>query len=206
MRLLNDLTDLLSVIAREAEPAARPFLIAIDGRSGAGKSTLARRLADSLDAALIESDDFYAGGISLRGDSAEVRAAACIDWTRQRSVLEALRAGRMAVWRAFDWEAFDGRLSDAPTSLEPKPIVILEGVYAARPELADLLDLRVMLSVADDVRTARLLSREGSIGEWERQWHDAEAVYFQAVMPPEMFDIVFECETREWPSEGVDAA
>jgi uridine kinase len=53
-------------------------------------------------------------------------------------------------------------------------IVILEGVYAARPELADLLDLRVMLAVPDEVRTARLMAREGTIGPWEQQWHDSE--------------------------------
>jgi hypothetical protein len=77
----------------------RPFIAALDGRSGAGKSTLARRLADHLSAAVIEGDDFYAGGIALRSDSAASRAAACIDWTRQRAVLEAVAAGRDARWR-----------------------------------------------------------------------------------------------------------
>lgn len=133
------------------------------GRSGAGKSTLAQSLGETSDAALIEGDDFYAGGIELRDDSAEARGA-CIDWTRQRSVLEALRAGREAVWRAFDREAFDGRLREEATRLKPRRIVILEGVYAAHPELADLVDLRVMLTASDDVRLARLMAREGTIG------------------------------------------
>lgn len=168
----------------------RPFVVAIDGRSGVGKSTLAEVLAASLGGAVIEGDDFYAGGTELRGDAPETRASACIDHTRQRLVLAALRAGGEASWRAFDWEAFDGRLCDDPTGLEPKPIVILEGVYAARPELADLVDLRVLVELAEDARLARLLRREGAIGAWERQWHEAEDFYFEHVMPAAVFDIV----------------
>jgi uridine kinase len=185
-----DAEALADMIASSAKQKVSPFIVAIDGRSGVGKSTMARALAERLDACVIEGDDFYAGGIELRSDSAESRAAACIDWTRQQSLLEALAAGRPAHWRAFDWEAFDGRLRDEPTTLEPRPVVILEGVYAARPELADLLDLRVVLLVSDDVRLARLAAREGTIGPWERQWHEAEEFYFEAVMPPARFDIV----------------
>jgi uridine kinase len=185
-----DAEALADMIASSAKQKVSPFIVAIDGRSGVGKSTMARALAERLDACVVEGDDFYAGGIELRSDSAESRAAACIDWTRQQSVLEGLAAGRPAHWRAFDWEAFDGRLRDEPTTLEPRPVVILEGVYAARPELADLLVLRVVLLVSDDVRLARLAAREGTIGPWERQWHEAEEFYFEAVMPPARFDIV----------------
>jgi uridine kinase len=141
---------------------------------------------------VIEGDDFYAGGIGLRTDSPALRAAACIDWRRQRLVLEALAAGWEACWRAFDWDAFDGRLCNEPTKVKPRPIAILEGVYAARPELADLLDLRVAVSAPDEVRSARLAIRDGTIGPWERQWHEAEEFYFRAVMPPARFDVVLD--------------
>jgi uridine kinase len=187
-----DAEALADMIARLAKQKVSPFIVAIDGRSGVGKSTMARSLAEPPDACVIEGDDFYAGGIELRSDSAASRAAACIDWTRQRSVLEALAAGRPAQWRAFDWEAFDGRLCDEPTKLEPRPVVILEGVYAARPELADLLDLRVVLVAPDEVRLARLAAREGTIGPWESQWHEAVEFYFDAVMPTASFDVVAE--------------
>ncbi len=74
--------------------------------------------------------------------------------------------------------------------MEPRPVVILEGVYAARPELADLLDLRVSLVAPDDVRLARLTERERTIGRWERQRHEAEDFYFKDIMPTASFDIV----------------
>lgn len=185
-----DPTELSRLISERLETHERPFMVGIDGRSGAGKSTLAAQLAGSLDAALIEGDDFYAGGTEVRADSRASCAAACIDWTRQVSVLERLRSGRPAAWRAFDWDAFDGRLCDVPTHMVPKAVVILEGVYACRPELADLLDLRVLMTVSDDVRLARLHAREGTIGPWEKQWHQAEEFYFASIMPRTAFEIV----------------
>jgi uridine kinase len=124
----------------------------------------------------------------------EQRARDCIDWRRQRAVLEALRAGRPASYFGFDWEAFDGRLERESTVLEltASCVVIVEGVYSARPELADLLDLRLLLRVPDHVRMARLLGREQNLTAWERQWHEAEEWYFENTAPPAGFDIVVE--------------
>ena len=182
------LADMLARIARHTD---QPLVVAIDGRSGSGKSTLAKALAQKLDAAVIEGDDFYAGGTMLRDDSPAARAAACIDWRKQQTVVEDLRAGHEAQWHPFDWKAFDGSLCAAATRLAPRAVIILEGTYAARPELADLVDLRILVTIPDDERRARLMAREGNIGAWERQWHEAEDHYFGAVMPPDGFDVIF---------------
>ncbi|HEU4537486.1 MAG TPA: hypothetical protein VFS00_25380 [Polyangiaceae bacterium] len=128
----------------------------------------------------------------MRPDGPRERAEACIDWRRQRPVLAALRAGRRASWRRFDWTAFDGSLAPDAVVCEPAPVVVLEGVYSGRPELADLLDHRVLVTAPDEVRTQRLLAREGSIGPWERQWHEAEVYYFTHVAPAASFDLVFD--------------
>ncbi len=177
-------------IRERAAQLARPCVVAVDGRRGTGKSTLAAALATELDAVVIDGDDFFAGGVELRRDSPADRARDCISWRRQRPVLEALRAGQAASYHAFDWDAFDGRLEAELTTHLPRPIVILEGVYAARPELADLIDLRVLVRVSDEVRLARLRAREGSIGPWEQQWHEAEEWYFATVAPSSSFDVV----------------
>lgn len=168
-------------------------LVALDGRSGSGKSTLAARLAAHTGAVLIEGDDFYAGGTAAQWDAwtpAE-RAAHCIDWRRQRPVLEALLAGRAATWHPYDWDAHDGSLTEEAVTCEPHPVVILEGVYSARPELADLFALRVLLAAPEDLRRERLLQREGDDYDaaWDARWSSAEAAYF-AAMPPEAFDVV----------------
>lgn len=56
-----DLAVSIRTLAAQVD-ADRPFVVAIDGRSGVGKSTFARDLAERLGAALVEGDDFFAGG------------------------------------------------------------------------------------------------------------------------------------------------
>jgi uridine kinase len=186
----NGTVALIAAIRERGRQLARPYVVALDGRSGAGKSTLAASIADALGACVLDGDDFFAGGVAVRSDTPEDRVRGCIDWKRQRPVLEALRAGRHATYVAFDWNAFDGRLAAEPTMVEPRPVVLFTGVYTARPELADLVDLRLLLRVSEATRVARLLAREGSIGGWERQWHEAEEWYFTQVVPPHAFDVI----------------
>lgn len=191
-RRTQALREAVELIARSRRGLSRAVVVAVDGRSGAGKSTFAAQLGTITGAAVIDGDDFFAGGVALASDTPEARAARCIDWRKQRDVLGALREARPAAYRAFDWDAFDGGLSARQTLVGPAPVVILEGVYSGRPELGDLLDLRILLCVPDDVRLARLLAREGEIGPWERQWHEAEDWYFGQVATPQMFDLVID--------------
>ena len=75
-------------------------------------------------------------------------------------------------------------------------MIILDGAYSARPELADLFDLRVLLDAPADLRRAQLLEREGEDyrEEWNARWDEAEQWYFGEVMPPESFDLVIPAE------------
>lgn len=186
---LDQAEDLIRQAARKR---SGPLVVAIDGRSGTGKSTLAQALAERLGAGVIEGDDFYSGGTGIEGDPPQSRAARCIDWQIQRRVLTALQAGQRATYHAFDWDAFDGSREEEPTQVGPAPILILEGVYSARPELQDLLDLTILATVPRTVREARLLNREGEVGPWERQWHEAEDWYFAHAAPQDGFDLVLD--------------
>lgn len=174
----------------------RPCVVALDGRSGVGKTTLAGELAAALSGVVLDGDAFFGGGVAVRTDTPADRARDCIDQARQRPVLEALRAGRDARFHAFDWEAFDGRLQETETVVAARPFVVFEGVYAARPELADLVDLRLLVRVPDPVRLARLAARPGGIGPFERQWHEAEEWYFTEVAPPTWFDAIVDGQRR----------
>jgi uridine kinase len=186
----NDTAALVVAIRERGRELARPCVVALDGRSGAGKSSLAAKIAGALGACVLDSDDFFAGGVAVRSDAPQDRVRDCIDWKKQRPVLEALRAARGVSYVAFDWDAFDGRLKAEPTFIEPRAVVLFDGVYTARPELSDLVDLRLLLQVSEATRAARLLAREGSIGAWERQWHEAEEWYFTHVVPPHAFDAI----------------
>jgi uridine kinase len=175
-----------------------PTLIAVDGHSAAGKSTLAAAVAQRLEAEVIDGDEFYAGGTAEQWDamSPAEKAAHCVDWRKQRPVLEALARGEEARWHAYDWEAGDGRLLQHPTICPEAPVVILEGVYSARPELADLFQLRVLYDAPADLRHLRWVEREGEgyLDDWARRWSEAEDWYFSHVMTPDQFDLVLLAE------------
>lgn len=142
MQVTSDATYLTALASQRSNAMARPFVVALDGRSGAGKSSLALALTETRDTAIIEGDDFYAGGIDLRWGSSDALQVTCIDCTRQRTVLGALQAGQKAVWRGFDWNAFDGRLRDERTVLEPKPVIIPEGVVCLGGRVEPCIHLR----------------------------------------------------------------
>lgn len=177
------------------------MLVAIDGGSGSGKSTLAAAVAAELDAVVVPSDDFFAAGITDAEWDAlgpGERAAAAIDWRRLRKdALEPLLTGSIASWHPFDFAAgtrADGSYPMAAEAVtrEPAPVILLEGAYSSRPELADLIDLAVLVDVPVDERHGRLLSREEKVFReaWHARWDGAEDHYFTHVRPPSSFDLV----------------
>jgi uridine kinase len=177
-----------------------PTLVALDGGSGAGKSTLGALIADRLQAALIQSDDFFSADIPDAGWDARTpadRARDAIDWRRLRSeVLEPLLAGKTAKWHAFDFAAQrpDGTypMSTDFAEREPAAVIVLDGAYSTRPELADLIDLSVLVDVPIAVRHDRLRAREAAafLAGWHARWDSAETYYFTHVRPSSSFDLV----------------
>lgn len=184
-----------------ARPTGRPMLVAIDGGSGSGKSTLAAAVAAELDAVIVPSDDFFAAGITDAEWDAlgpSERADAAIDWRRLRAeALEPLLAGGTASWHPFDFEAGtrpDGtyRMSVDVVTREPRHVVVLEGAYSSRPEIADLIELAVLVEIPVAERHRRLVGREeeGFRDAWHARWDDAEGWYFTHVRPASSFDLV----------------
>ncbi len=176
------------------------MLIALDGGSGAGKSTLAALIAKELNAALIPSDDFYSAHISnAEWDSytPAQKVAEVIDWRRlRRNALEPLLAGKPARWHPFDFTRLrpDGTypLSAHYVERAPADVIVLDGAYSSRPELADLIDLAVLVDVSIAVRHARLDGREPAdfLKDWHARWDVAENYYFTTVRPKSSFDLV----------------
>ena len=186
--------SILNLAADRRKGVDRPVVIAIDGPSCAGKSILANAVALRAGGSVLEGDDFYRTALQrlsvaqreAMSDAAVVDAV--IDWERLRAeALLPLRARQAAVFQPYDWDADDGRLAP-PKTIPAADLVIVEGVYAARPELADLIDLAVYLGVDPQVRDQRYAEREDD-PDWRRFWERGEAHYFSVVRPPASFDI-----------------
>ncbi len=192
-------SSILDLVAEQAKAPDRPVVIAIDGPSCSGKSILATAVALRFGAAVLEGDDFYrdtlpslsAAQREAMSDAAVVDAV--IDWERLRDEgLLPLRAGHAATFQPYDWGANNGRLASAKTVPAAK-LIIVEGVYAARQELAALIDFAVYLGIDPDVRAKRYAQREDDPG-WRGFWERGEVYYFSDVRPPASFDLQLDAE------------
>ena len=75
---------------------------------------------------------------------------------------------------------------------QPTSVIILDGVYSARTELVDIVDLAVLVEAPESVRQRRLVAQEGRefITRWHELWDGPENLYFGELHPPAVFDIV----------------
>jgi molybdopterin-guanine dinucleotide biosynthesis protein A/uridine kinase len=192
-------SSILDLIAERQPRLDRPIVIVIDGPSWAGKSILATAVALRSGASVLEGDDFYRSTLprltvaqrQAISDAAVVDAV--IDWKRLRDeALLPLRGGESAIFRPYDWETDDGRLAP-PKTIPAADLIIVEGVYAGRPELAELVDIAVYLGMDPKRRAQRYVTRQDD-PDWVRFWERGEAHYFSAVRPPASFDIQLDAE------------
>ena len=75
---------------------------------------------------------------------------------------------------------------------EPTKVILFEGLFSACPELADLVDLAVLIDVSIDDRHARLAARDPKdwLDRWHMRWDAVEEYYFTSVRPRGSFDLV----------------
>lgn len=183
-------TPSLAEIAREIW--ARPprlggtRLVAVDGPSGAGKTVFAGRLAEVLGPGtpVVHTDDL------LDGWDDQVTF-----WPRlEEWVLAPLRAGRAGRYRRYDWEA--GRFSPEWTEVPPAPVVVLEGVTAARARIRPELAYSVFLTAALDERIRRTDRRDGGrLSPYLRKWRRGEEAHFAADATADHVDLVLDTTT-----------
>lgn len=172
-------------------------LVSIDGAAGSGKSTLAADLAERLGGigpvTVVHGDDFYrpmrpAERLLL---SPQEGYDQYFDWQRLRDqVLIPLTSGTGARYQRYDWPTgalAAGELHDVPRS----GVVIVEGVYSARPELAEYYDLTVLVEAPRDVCLRRLHERghDHGPGNWNERWRAAEEHYLAVTNPGARLDL-----------------
>ncbi|NNC91620.1 MAG: hypothetical protein HKN80_03925 [Acidimicrobiia bacterium] len=155
--------------------------MAVDGRSGAGKTTIADRLASVLDrSAVVHTDD-----LSWH--------SSFFDWSDLmiEHVLAPVRRGEPVAYRPDAW-----RDHDRPGAIEVPAgsrWVILEGVGAARQELAHFVDVVVWVQSDDGVARFRGIARDGgdpaAAAFWD-EWMAAEVPFLAERRPWEQADVI----------------
>ncbi|KOU49499.1 uridine kinase [Streptomyces californicus] len=160
-------------LARHAEelaalpPSCGPVrLVAVDGHAGSGKSTFAARLAAALGGAPVLHLDDLATHEELFGWAGRLRD----------QVLLPLSRGETARYAPYDWT--ERRFGPART-LEPAPVVLVEGVGAGRREVRPWLAALYWMELGREESWERGRRRDGSAltGFWDG-WTRAEDRHF----------------------------
>jgi uridine kinase len=168
---LDDTFTALAAYVLELPPRLGSVrLVAVDGPSGAGKTSFALRLAKVLNAPVVHTDDLLDGWDDQ-----------FTFWTRlEERVLGPLRRGETATYQRYMWHR--GDFAGAPVSVEPAPVVVLEGMSAARREIRPELSFAVFVSAPSDLRLSRALARDGddsvAFRAYLERWRAAEDRHF----------------------------
>ena len=174
---LNFLKTHLELLLKEKDR----IIVAIDGKCTSGKTTLAALLAEHYDCNLFHMDDFFLRP-EQRTDQRFAEAGGNVDYERFfTEVLEPLKAGLPFSYRPFDCKTFT---LSSPVSVTPKQLNIIEGTYSFHPYFGDPYDLKVMLTVSDDLQRSRILERPEFLHQrFFTQWIPMENRYFDMIQP-----------------------
>ncbi|HEY0659022.1 MAG TPA: uridine kinase [Pyrinomonadaceae bacterium] len=162
------------------------MIIGICGGTGSGKTTIARRITESVgreNVILIEQDSYYRNLADMPLDErhqANFDHPDSIDSEMLMNHLKRLRSGDSIEMPIYDFKSHTR--SDTTEHLEPKPVVLVEGILIfSEPRILSLLDVRVFVDTPDDIRFIRRLQRD--IIERGRTTESVITQYFTTVRP-----------------------
>ncbi|ALC92365.1 uridine kinase [Bacillus sp. FJAT-18017] len=189
MRTFGQLVESIETIPRKQST----LLIGIDGCGGAGKSTLANKLKESKpNVTVVHMDDFYLSSSQIiKLPPKEKPIGADIDWGRVlEQVLDPLSKNQEGSYQRYDWE------TDILAEWHKVPIggiVIVEGVYSTRKDLASFYDYTIWVDSPRDIRLQRGLERDGEAARdrWVNDWMVAEDMYVEEHKPSQYATTTF---------------
>ncbi|MFT4416873.1 uridine kinase family protein [Fredinandcohnia humi] len=168
------------------------LLIGIDGCGGSGKSTFANKLKDECtNVTVVHMDDFYLPSSQIIHSHPENKPiGADFDWKRMlHQVLEPLSQNKEGQYQRYDWVT--DRLAEWHT-VPVGGIVIIEGCYSIRKELANIYDYTIWVDCPRETRLSRGLTRDGEEARdmWENNWMISEDMYVEVHKPSERADLI----------------
>jgi uridine kinase len=141
------------------------MIIGICGGTGSGKTTIARSIVETVGAervVLVEQDSYYRNLSDMPLDErhqANFDHPDAIDSDMLVNHILRLKQGLVVEMPLYDFVTHTR--SDRIEIIEPKPVVIVEGILIfAEPRVLNLLDVRVFVDTPDDIRLMRRLRRD----------------------------------------------
>jgi phosphoglycolate phosphatase-like HAD superfamily hydrolase/uridine kinase len=188
----------------------KAFIIGVNGIDCSGKSTFAKALEEYLKAAnhptqIIGIDDFhFPKVIRYSGpDQAENYYSKSFNIDRLKDKLLKPIHEKGGISTRLDLLDLD---TDAYTltrrySVSPDTIVIVEGVFLFRPELAPFLDYKIYLDISFEESKRRAISRDNTaiLEKYDTKYHPAQARYIRDHDPASKADLVIDNNDPEYP-------
>jgi len=169
--------------------AGGPLIIGIAGGSGSGKTTIAQAMADEIgphQCTHILHDSYYRDLSHLQpAERAEVNYDHPDSLETELLVehIHALMHGAVVEVPRYDFAVHNR--CDTTDQVEPKPVILIEGVLAlAEPALRDVMDLKIFVDTASDLRFMRRLERD--INDRGRTMESVYEQYLATVRPMHM--------------------
>lgn len=168
-------------------------IIAIEGGSASGKTTLAKILSEVYDCNVFHMDDFFLRP-EQRTPDRFAEAGGNVD--RERfldEVLIPLSEGSAVIYRRFNCSVQE---LEAPVTVEPKRLTVIEGAYSMHTELSSYYDLSVFMDISSEYQRERILKRNSpQLAErFFGEWIPLELKYFSGMSVKERCDISFDID------------
>lgn len=142
------------------------IIIGIAGGTGSGKTTVVRKIIEQLPAgrvSVVPQDSYYKAaqpGVpleQLRKKNFDHPDA--FDWDLLEEQVRQLRQGKAIEQPVYSMLSCD-RTSET-IHVEPSEVIIIEGIMALyRPELRNMMDLRIFVDAGPDERLIRVMERD----------------------------------------------
>ncbi len=161
------------------------ILVCIDGPAGAGKTTLAAAMESQRDdVTIIHMDELYNGwDDALSADLAHRLAS---------HIRDPFLDGDALTYATYDWFAFR---FNAPITLDPKRILVVEGVGAAQRCLRERAHFTVFIEIDTNKGRERVVQRDGDVvADHIDAWQRAERMHFETDATRESVDLVLSSE------------
>lgn len=172
--------------------------MAVDGLDGAGKTVLADQLAEvigvvdgSRDVLRVSIDGFHRPRAQrlARGRGPETFYEDSYDYAAfRRAVIEPFRRGEPVTPAVNDVDA-DRPVHPDPVTVTPETVLVVDGIFLQRPELADVWDAALWVDVPFSVSVPRGNARFGDghdpdpEAEPNRRYVEGQRLYLAAADP-----------------------
>ena len=152
-------------------------IVAIDGKCTSGKTTLASQLAEIYDCNVFHMDDFFLRP-EQRTPERFAEVGGNVDYERfHEEVLLPLKSGKAFSYRPFDCSTFT---LAAPVTVAPKKLNVIEGTYSHHPYFGNPYDLKILLTVDEEIQRQRILERPAFLHKrFFEEWIPMENRYFE---------------------------